>query len=101
LQKSASERRLLGFLEDRAKGRRASGEIARLLLRDGDAPRRAANRHRLDNLQRRHVDHRDIVAVAVGGEQQFLVRSKGKLPDPLADEQIFLNLELLGVETAT
>src|SRR5262249_43760894 len=55
-------------LEDRAQGRRAFGEIASLLLRDGNAPRRAADRHRFDNVKRRHVDHRDVVAVAVGGE---------------------------------
>jgi hypothetical protein len=55
-------------LEDRAQGRRAFGEIASLLLRDGNAPRRAADRHRFDNVKRRHVDHRDVVAVAIGGE---------------------------------
>src|SRR5262245_36662870 len=67
---SRASLRLPGWarLEDRAQGRRAFGEISSLLLRDGNAPRRAADRHRFDNVKRRHVDHRDVVAVAVGGE---------------------------------
>ena len=45
-----------------------------LILRNGDAPGRHADRHRLHHFQFRHVDNRHVVAVAVGGEQQFLVR---------------------------
>ena len=51
--------------------------------------------NRLHHGQARHVDHRDVVAVAVGHEQQLLVRREGELPDPLPDQQIFLDLERL------
>ena len=71
---------------------------ARLRLRDCDAPGRVADRHRLHHLQAGHVDHRDVVAVAVGDEEQAVVRREGKLPYPLADQQIFLDLEFFRVD---
>src|SRR6185295_12988446 len=40
-----------------------------------------------------NVDHRDVVGGSVGGEQQLVVGREGKLPDALADEEVFLDLE--------
>jgi hypothetical protein len=63
-----------------------------------DAPGRHADRHRLHHFEVRHVDHRHVVAVSIGGEQQFLVRRQRQLPDPLADQEILLDFEFLRVD---
>ena len=44
------------------------------------------------------VDHRDVVRDAVGGVEELLVGREGELPDPLADQQIVLDLVGLGVD---
>ena len=61
-------------------------------------PRARRRRHRLHHGQARHVDDRDVVAVAVGHEQQLFVGREGKLPDPLPHQQILLDFQLLGVD---
>src|SRR6266702_7124529 len=62
------------------------------LRRNGDAPGQLADLNRLDHLQGRDVDHRDVVGHAVRGEQIFLVGRERHVPDPLSDQQIFLHV---------
>ena len=49
--------------------------------------------HRLDDLVLGDVDDRDVVGVAVGRVEALLVRRERELPDALADQQVFLDLE--------
>ena len=57
------------------------------------APGLLADRHRLDDLVGLDVDDRDVVGVAVGGVEELPVRREAELPDPLADQQVVLDLE--------
>ena len=57
------------------------------------APRIAADLDRLDRLVRLRVDHGHVVEHAVGGEQQVLLGRQRQMPDPLADENVALDLE--------
>src|SRR6266851_8097552 len=57
---------------------------------DGNAPRKLADLDRLDDLERGHVDDRDVVGEAVGGEKILLIRRERHVPNPLADQEILL-----------
>ena len=57
-----------------------------------DAPGKGADRNGLQHLEARDVDDRDVIGDAIGGQQIFLVRREGEMPDALADEQIFFDL---------
>ncbi len=52
-------------------------------------PGRFADLHRFDDFLRLDVDHRHVVGDAVGRQQIFPVRGEGRVPDALADQQIF------------
>ena len=49
-------------------------------------------------LQVRHVDHRHVVADAVGGVEPLAVGRESHVPDALADQQVFLHLVGLGID---
>ena len=66
-----------------------------------DAPRQFADLDRLDDLQRRDVDDRDIVRDAVGDQQIFFVGRETAVPDALADQQILEHLVRRPSTTAT
>ena len=70
------------------------------IFRHRHAPGKAADRDRLDRFELLDVDHRDVVADAVGGEQQLFVRRKGQLPDTLADQNTLLDLEFAYLKSA-
>src|SRR6266436_2939324 len=55
----------------------------------GDTPRQFADLNGFDDLQSRHVDHRDVIGDAVGHDKIFFVRRKSAVPDSLADQQVF------------
>src|SRR5579864_4774174 len=62
------------------------------------APRLVADRYRFEHLESRHVDHRDVVADAVGRVEPALVAVEGKVPHALADLQVFLHFVGLRVD---
>src|SRR5260221_87976 len=62
------------------------------------APGLVADRHRLDDTEIRHVDHRHIVADAIGRIEAALVAVEGEGPDALPDQEIFLPLVGLRID---
>src|SRR4051794_30152163 len=52
---------------------------------DGQPPGIAADRDRFYHGQAVDIDHRDIIADAVAGEQLFLVGRQGQMPDAPPD----------------
>src|SRR5260221_5488673 len=62
------------------------------------APGLVADRHRLDDTEIRHVDHRHIVADAIGRIEAALVAVEGEGPDALPDQEIFLHLVGLRID---
>src|SRR4051812_12712084 len=69
------------------------GERSNCLWLDHDAPGRAADRQRLDDLFLLQIDHRYVAAHAVGGVKPCLVLPQRHVPDALADQIVFLHLE--------
>ena len=68
---------------------RQRGAVGPSVRAEGNAPGQFADLDRFDDPQARHVDDRDVVRDAIGDQQIFLVRRKGAVPNPLADQEIF------------
>ncbi len=58
---------------------------------DRDAPRQLADLDRLDHLEGGYVNHGYVVRYAVGGQKILFVRRESQVPDPLADQKVFLD----------
>src|SRR5262245_33930219 len=62
-----------------------------LMPRHPDTPWQFGILYRLDHFEIWHIDDRNIVRYAVGGQKVALVWGECHVPDPLADQQVFLH----------